>query len=671
MIKRWLIAPKDDKASADIADSTGLPLFVTEIMTARGIKTPQQAKRFLSGEIDFQSPESLAGMPEAVERVSRAINEGERICVYGDYDCDGITATALLTTYLQSVGADVFYYIPSRETEGYGMNKSAMDTLLSMETNLIITVDNGISAHAEIAYAKALGIDVVVTDHHTPRPTLPDAPVVNPHRHDCESTYKELAGVGVAFTLICALEGADADEILEHYSDLVAIGTIADVVPLTGENRAIVRHGLAQLPESPRPGIHALMEIAGISGEIGARSVAFGIAPRINAAGRLGEVDEAVELLMTEDAAYAPELAAKLNELNIYRRQIEDRILGEITAKINRSPQLLNRRMLLISGRGWHHGVVGIVASRLVERYGKPCILFAVDGDEARGSGRAIEGFSLIEAITACEERLTRFGGHKLAAGLTLPVGELAWFGETIEAFCAEKYPVMPIQSIPVDCVLEPQALTAESIKALSLLEPFGAENPQPQLALPGMTLGAILPTSDGKHLRLRVSKGMNELLVIMFRMEEERFPYRVGDELDLVVSAELGEFRGAEQLSVIVQELRPAGFDADEVLPAHERYQRHCRGEYSESCRREDILPDRDLLASVYRFIKQRGKSPTTPELIFAAEKLPFDKLCVALDVLTELELAERIGEGIRLISPLKRVDLAQSKILAALSGE
>ena len=251
-----------------------------------------------------------------------------------------------------------------------------------------------------------------------------------------------------------------------------------------------------------------------------------------------------------------------------------------------------------------------------------------------------------------------------------LPTAELAWFGDAIEAFCAEKYPVMPLQSIQVDCVLEPQALTIDNIRALSLLEPFGAANPAPLLALFGMTIGAVMPTSDGKHLRLRVCKDAAELVVVCFRTEAEHFPYCLGDVVDMVVQAEINEFRGAEQVSVIVQELRPSGFESDDVLTGYERYLRHCRGEYGDFCQREDVMPDRDLLASVYRFLKQRGRTVTAPEHLYITESgLDFEKLCVAFDVLVELELAERIGEGIRLTSPLKKVDLAQSKILAGLS--
>ena len=665
MIKRWEFPAFGRSAADEIARGTGLPIPVCSVLAARGAKTAADADVFLGGggSGGFQSSMVFADMDRAVTRIAGAIENSERICVYGDYDCDGVTATALLTTYLSSSGADVFYYIPDRESEGYGMNRAAVDILREMDTNLIITVDNGVSAHDEVDYAKSLGIDVVITDHHTPRDTLPGAPVINPHREDCPSTYKDLAGVGVVFHLVCALEQAQPEELLEHYSDLVAIGTIADVVPLTGENRTIVQHGLALIPESPRPGIHALMEVAGITGKITARSVAFGLIPRLNAAGRLGDVSEAVELLTCEDAGYAPELARSLDALNVRRREIENSVMLEIESKIERSNDLLNRRVLLISGRGWHHGVVGIVASRMMERYGKPCILFAVDGHTARGSGRSIEGFSLIEAITACSEKLERFGGHKLAAGLTLPTSELSWFGQEIEKHCAGRYPIMPIQCVRVDCILELCELTIENARALEQLEPFGAENPVPRFALLGMTITAINPSQDKKHLRLRFEKDMREVTAMYFRMDAEHFPYEAGDTIDLIIQAEAGEYRGAPQLSISICEIRPSGFDADEILEDCERYASHMRGEYEGSAK-DELAPDRDTVATVYRLLRSRKGRACSPELLYMqAGDIGFSKLLISLDILEELRLTARFGNAYRLTAAQNKVELENSK--------
>jgi len=671
LIKKWELPVYDRDAATAIARGIGLPVPLCGVLAARGAENAADADLFLQGTEGFQSPEVFADMDKATARIESAIENGERICVYGDYDCDGVTATALLTTYLSSVGADVFYYIPDRESEGYGMNCGAVDTLHSMQTNLIITVDNGISAHNEVEYAKSLGIDVVITDHHTPRDTLPDAPVVNPHRADCPSTYKNLAGVGVAFHLICALERVPPEELLEHYSDLVAIGTIADVVPLTGENRMIVRHGLELIPESPRPGIHALMEIAGVSGKITARSVAFGLSPRINAAGRLGDVSEAVELLMCEDPGYAPEIAATLDDLNRRRREIENDVMLEIERKLERNPELRNRRVLLLSGRGWHHGVVGIVASRMMERYGKPCIIFAVDDESARGSGRSIEGFSLIEAISACKERLTRYGGHKLAAGLTLPISELAWFGQELERFCAERYPIMPIQTVNVDCILEPSELTIENARAFEMLEPFGADNPVPRFALMGMTISAIVPSQDRKHLRLTFEKSAYNIKAMYFNMDTEHFPYEISDCVDLIVQAEAGEYRGSPQLSVIIREIRPAGFEADEILEDYERYQHHLRREY-EGFARDELAPGRDDVAAVYRLMRSRKGAASSPELLYAmSEKvIGFGKLLIALDILEELGLAVRSGSAFRLVATQAKVELENSRIYIEING-
>ncbi|MDL2247859.1 single-stranded-DNA-specific exonuclease RecJ, partial [Bacteroides sp. OttesenSCG-928-J23] len=496
-IRQWEVAGAGPEQVLALRDATGFSPLLCAVLSARGYAEGQDAQEFLADAARLDDPYTLADMDKAVQRIRLALEFGEQICVFGDYDCDGVTSTALLTSYLQSVGARVFYYVPDREKEGYGLNISAVDTLHQMGAQLIITVDNGISAHGEIAHAAALGIDVVVTDHHTPRDTLPQAvAVVNPHRADCPSRCKDLAGVGVAFKLVCALEEAPGEELMEYYGELVSLGTIADVVPLTGENRILARGGLAQMGETHSPGIMALLEVAGLTGKpVTGESVAFGLVPRINACGRMGPVDDAIELLLTDDVVYATELAQNLNALNEQRKKIEEGILAEIAAMLAREPQLLEERLLLLSGRGWHHGVVGIVAAKLMERYGKPCILFSVDGQEARGSGRSLEGFSLIEAISACSADLTRYGGHILAAGLTLPAGKLDKFVRLMQQYAKDSCPRMPVPKILVDCAVNPSELTVEAVESLAALEPFGEGNRPPLFLLAGLVLEGIYPT--------------------------------------------------------------------------------------------------------------------------------------------------------------------------------
>lgn len=662
-----------------LATETGLPALVCAVLANRGLDTSAEIRQFLSEDNELESPFALADMDKAVARILEAVENGERIAVYGDYDCDGVTATALLCSYLQSVGAYAIYYIPSREKEGYGLNRGAVDILHGQRIDLIVTVDNGVSAHDEIDYAASLGIDVVVTDHHTPRETLPQAvAVVNPHRRDCPSRFKELSGVGVAFKLAAALEHADPAELLEYYSELVTLGTVADVVPLTGENRAIVRHGLARLSQSHNEGIRALIRVGGLEGrDIGCEAVAFGIVPRINVAGRLGTVDELVEMLLCEDQGYADETAAELNAMNARRKSIEDEIFAEIAAMLAEQPGLRNGRLLVLSGNGWHHGVIGIVASKVVERYGKPCVLLSVEGGIARGSGRSVEGFSLIEAIAACSRHLTRFGGHTLAAGMTMPAEAIEEFAADMQEFARKFYPRMPDAAIRIDCVLTPETFTLESFQALSRLEPFGAGNEQPLFLLRGAVLEGIYPTADGKHLRLRILFGRSSYYAICFRMTENRFPYAAGDSIDLVCEISAGEYNGKPQLSVRVRDIRPHGADQEDILEGQSLYEKYLRGEKLCADEIAKLTPTRDDIAAVYKYLRKCGSFRYGETALFfrlRAAGIPFGRLLCALDILREMELILlEAGDGdgsYRVVEQPQKVDLGRSKILSALSS-
>lgn len=675
-IKQWKLPEHAPDEIQRLQKETGLPELLCAILVARGIDTKHDFDAFFSDAGELDDPFLLKDMDHAVERVQQAIEDGERIAVYGDYDCDGVTSTALLTSYLQSVGADVIYYVPSREKEGYGLNCAAVDMLAGQRVDLIITVDNGISAHAEVAHAASLGIDVVITDHHTPRDTLPEAvAVVNPHRADCPSRFKGLAGVGVAFKLICALEGASGSELLEYYSDIVALGTIADVVPLVGENRIIVRHGVARLCETENPGLAALLAVSGQAGrELTGEAVAFGIIPRINASGRVGCVDEAIELLLTDDVTYAEETAALINQQNEERKKIEEKILLEIDGILAQNPQILNQRVLIVSGKGWHHGVVGIVCAKLVERYSKPCLVFSIDGGEARGSGRGVQGFSFIEAIAACSEHLTRYGGHTLAAGLTMPTTALVAFTLDLQNWTGKRYAVMPVPMYTVDCVLEPAWLTVESIAQLSRLEPFGSANEVPLFLLAGLKIDGIYPTNDKKHIRIRFSAQGNQFYAVYFRMSEQSFPYAAGDVVDALANVSVGQYNGKPQLSVKLRDVRPAGVGQEhqqQILLGNERYACYLREEAPDDW--GVLIPDRGDLAVVYKYIKKCGTYLYGSEELYYRlmdSGLDYGKMLVSLDIMEDLGLIRR-GSGSRAISLLptdKKVDIEQSRIMVKL---
>ena len=672
-IKRWKLPESEQPQAARISAETGLPVLVCKILEARGYTDAEEMRAFLSEKSRLDSPFLLADMDKAVQRIRTALEEGERIAVYGDYDCDGITATVLLASYLQSVGADVLYYVPERATEGYGMNRGAVELLHSQQTNLIITVDNGISAHEEIAYATTLGIDTVVTDHHTPRATLPQAvAVVNPHREDCPSRFKELAGVGVVFKLLCALEDADGAELLEYYSDIVALGTIADVMPLVDENRIIVRHGLEHIAQTENHGIAALLQVAGLAGKvITGEAAAFGVIPRINAVGRLGTADDVIELLLTDDAGYAADAAETINEQNILRKKLEEDIIIEIDRQLQENPALLTGRLLILSGQDWHHGVVGIVASKLMERYGKPTILISHTGNEARGSGRSLPGFSLIAAVSSCADMLTRYGGHTLAAGFSLPTGGIPQFSAALEAFAAAQYPVMPVPECEIDCVLKPTDMTVPTIATLACLEPFGAGNRQPVFLLPGLTIESLHPTTDKKHLRVRLQFENHMFYAIYFRMTEQSFPYSVGQRVDVAAAVQATEWNGTVQLSVRIEDIRPCGVAQEELIAAAARYQSHRRGAYGDLCPKTQIIPSREDIALLYRHIRKIGVCTCGVEGLYYQlmdAGVDFCRVRIALDVLQELGLIIGDAEGIRLRADAGKVDLAQSRILAGL---
>ena len=409
-IKKWEVAPLDKERAAQLAERYSLPFFLAMLLEIRGVDQEEEIRDLLSGG-QLSDPFLMKDMDKAVERIRRAIDDFEKIAVYGDYDADGVTATSILFTYLEAVGADVIYYIPQREGEGYGMNLHAVETLHQEGVTLIITVDNGIASVNEVERAAQLGIDVVVTDHHRPQERIPNAyAVVDAYQSDDHGPYKDLSGAGVAIKLLMALEDGDTDAVLEEYADLAALGTVADVVPVLGENRTIVKAGLSILTRGGRAGVDALMEQSGMGGKATtATSLAFTVIPRINATGRMGAPERAVRLLTCETQEEAEPLSAEICEDNNHRREVEAQIAKEAMEKIEQDPALLYSRVIVVDGKDWHHGVIGIVASRITERFGKPCMVISTDGQMAKGSGRSVEGFSLFEAICACGDLMERY----------------------------------------------------------------------------------------------------------------------------------------------------------------------------------------------------------------------------------------------------------------------
>ena len=489
----------EQKYAAALAAQQKENALLAGVLTARGITDPTEALTLLAGEEELSDPSLLTDMDKACERIWRAIDEGETIVVFGDYDVDGVTATALLYQHLKGMGATVKCMLPSREGDGYGLSRNAIRSIHDKGCKLIVTVDNGISAVEEADYAAELGIDLIITDHHLPPETLPKAiAVVDPRREDDTSPFKGLCGAGVAFKLCAALDGCPPEEMLDYCGDLAAVGTVADVMPLTGENRTLVKAGLRQLQNTDRPGLEALLEEVGLAGKpVTAENVSYAIAPRINAAGRMDNAVTALQLVMCEDPDRAAELAHKLNEINTKRQETELQIFKAAQELLEQEPERLEDRVMLLWGRDWHPGVIGIVASRLVERTGRPVIVVTIDEHgECKGSGRSVQGFNLHACIGACADLLIRYGGHAMAAGLSVREENLPALRRRLNDWAARECPVLHTTPLECDLPIHLDRVTVESVRKLDQLAPYGAENPTPVFLLQNAVLDGVYPVS-------------------------------------------------------------------------------------------------------------------------------------------------------------------------------
>lgn len=640
--KKWSIryvpTPENAVAVKKLAEQLGVSHTTAKLLFTRGLCTAEQATLFLKqAETSLHDPFLLKDIERAVERILRALENGERIAIYGDYDVDGVTSVSLLYTYLSRLGADIGYYIPCRSREGYGLSTSAIDTLKDRGVNLIITVDTGITAMDEVAYAAQLGIETVITDHHECRPELPQAcALVNPHRHDDAYPFKDLAGVGVVFKLICALEMTRCRRnglseidgiraICREYADLVAIGTIADVMPIVDENRLIVSLGLKLVEETKRPGLRALIDAA--SGnkvgdhrfppkkrKINSGFIGFVLAPRINAAGRVSSASIAVELLLANDNARAAELAEELCNLNTTRQVEENRIATEVYQKIEQMPPELCERIIVIEGDTWQQGIIGIVSSRITEKYGLPSILISFDGatrgypsddDLGKGSGRSIKGLNLVEALANSEEYLARFGGHELAAGLTIRRGNIDAFRKHINRYAHEKLTEdMLCISIDADCEVQMQELTLALAQEIDKLEPFGTSNPVPNFVLRDATLLRVIPMGSGKHTKLILEKDGVSMVAVWFGAEHTTLPFEIGDRLDVMFQLNINEFQNVTSLQMIVQDIQLSETYEESFRTAWERYEEIRAG--APFTAEEDVIPTREDMACVYTLLRR-----------------------------------------------------------------
>lgn len=669
--KKWIVRSGNKEDATMFAEKLGVSPYAALIASTRGINTIDGAREFFGlNERKSVDPMDFPDMYAAVKRIQKALDEFERIAVYGDYDADGVTSTALLYSYLEMQGADVVYYVPNRHTEGYGLSYEAIDKLSMMGVKLIITVDNGISAVAEAKYIRELEMELIVTDHHLPSEALPQAvAVVDPHRTDCNLKFKDYAGVGVAYKLICALEGEE-NGITDSFVDLVTVGTVADVMPLIKENRELVRRGVNMLADSDRIGIQALIEAAGLgSRKMTSTSVAFGICPRINAAGRMGSADRAIRLLLSDDYDEAMLLAQEINDENVTRQQTEQDILIQAVEQISENPEWQYQNVLVVAGEGWHDGVVGIVASRLVEKYGKPTLVITIDGDDAKGSGRSIEGFNLYDAISHCSGCLTHFGGHTLAAGIGLKAADIDTFRTAINDYSDTIEMPFPVQNI--DFELNPACVNTEMLETVEQLEPFGSGNPQPIFGLYNMTVTDIQPIGNGKHLRVVLERNGVSLQTVKFRTVQAEFPFVRGDVVDAAVGLEPNEYLGQIRVSILLKNIKLHDMVEDDLFSSMRDFSLLMRGR-SDGFDPSLLIPQRETTAAVYRFIRSVGRWNYDTETLCHRLDLwaeDYGQVAVAIESMLEMGVLRRDeNSGLSVPKTSEKVNLQDAPVLRRL---
>ena len=685
--KKWTCLYDENDAAAneavsEISACLGLSPTCAKILYNRGATSAEEAKKFLlTDEGKLHSPFLMKDMDKAVERVLSAVNNCEKITVYGDYDVDGVTSVTLIYLYLKSIGAKIDYYIPTREGEGYGLSESAIDTLCEGGTKLIITVDTGITAKEETDYAKILGIDTVVTDHHECLSVLPDVcAVVNPHRDDCNYPFSELAGVGVVFKFVCALELTRDKvrgereiirDICNKYADLAALGTVADVMPLCDENRAIVAMGLKNMSNSPRIGIEALIEAASSvttarpvvsktpasakKRKIDAGYIGFGIAPRINAAGRISTASRAVELLLSNDYNDAYTRAVELCEINMQRQTEENKIAESAYEIVEKTHDFENDKIIVISGDSWHPGIIGIVASRVTEKYGLPTILISFDGamdgepsdlDVGKGSGRSIKGLNLAEGLKYCEEYLERYGGHELAAGLSIRRNRIDEFKKKINSYAKQCLGEGALEECrEVDACLTLGAANMKLADELAYLEPFGVANPTPQFMISDLKILSIFPIGGGKHTKLVLGDGLLSIQGVCFGVGGFDFKFNRDDRVDIICKLNINEFRNEKTLQLVISDIKTSEKYMEEISDSELRYKQMISS--GNASLDGDDMPTRVEIGNVYRLLREgiAGDSIHLPTLYSAMmsslpKKMSYIKMRFIFDILREIKV-------------------------------
>lgn len=659
---RWMIPSHDPETVKSLSNTLRIKPLCAKLLINRGYTDIEAARAFIEKSDTFlYDPYLLRDMRKATARIRAAIANEEKITIYGDYDVDGVTSVSILYMYLKDRGVDVDYYIPTRESEGYGLNIGAFHTIKNTGTTLVITVDTGITAIDEIAYAKTIGLDIVVTDHHQCRPELPVCEaVVNPRRPDCEYPFKELSGVGVVFKLLCALEMDilnfgeynifTVKDMCKRYIDLVTIGTIADVMPLYDENRIMVYMGLHLLSNTSNIGVRALLRSVGIddSKKVTASTIGYTLAPRINAAGRIGDAARAVQLFLANSPHSASVIADELCITNKERQQTENLIFEEALKQIDNERDLENESVIVLASDHWHQGVIGIVASKITELFGKPSILISFDaespseGDPGKGSARSVKGLNIVEALASCSHLLIKYGGHELAAGLSVERGNLEAFRKALNEYAA------PILSSP-DCVVKTQAeaeitekdVTMETVEDIAKLEPYGAKNPEPIFVLKNVCIEEIAPLSMGKHTRLYLKKEHTGISAVCFghNLLDEGFCH--GNYADVLCSINVNEFRGNKTVQLIIRDIDHSEQTLSEIESHENDLVKLMNGDLFFENR---TVPRRQDFASVYKFLRDDGfrkeKQITLMKLKSVFSDMSWLKILIILETFAQCDL-------------------------------
>ena len=620
----------------------GFAPLAAMILASRGLNTPEKAATYLDCSCELLDPFLLTDMALAAGRVGLAMTRGEKIAVFGDYDVDGVTATCLLTDFLRKNGADCIPYIPGRLEEGYGLNPIALHSLAQQGVKLIVTVDCGITAIAEAQLCKELGMDLVITDHHECKDIFPEAcAIVDPHRPDGGYPHKTLSGVGVAFKLAAALSG-NQEQVLREYADMVCLGTVADVMPLQGENRVFVTQGLELLRSTTRPGLAALMQHSSCEpSSVNASSVGYMLCPRINAAGRMGKIECAVELFLTEDPQRADELATALCDMNRQRQSIESDIYNQAVQML---PEGQQPPAIVLAEESWHQGVVGIVASRIAEEFCCPTFLVCLDGEHGKASSRSYGGFNLFSSLSELSDLLESYGGHELAAGFTIHASQIAAFRQAIcekaKAYYTEDSPRTVLDA---DCVIAPELMTLHNINSLSRLEPCGNGCPKPLLVMEHLTVDRISQVGGGRHMRLRLRNGRHFFNAIYFSATPESASIAEGDLVDVAFIPQVNEFRGERTPQMNVTDIRPScDAEADCCCTGYRELQNgSLRADLA-----SQLLPDRATLGLVWRYLASCKKINEMPMCLlrkivrWSGKPMTLGKLLVCMDIFADVGL-------------------------------